>query len=90
VINCLQQDVPDVEVLIAVREHPPRWHQDENMGWEYIADNYVLAAVWPQPQEDGTGLWTWRTLWCGAHNSATTAEEGKANVMTTLAERIDE
>jgi hypothetical protein len=89
VINCLSVDIPDIDVLIAIRQHPPRWHQDENMGWEYIAGNYVLAAVWPGRVSEDC-FWTWRTLWCGAHNSATTAEEGKANVMTTLAERIDE
>lgn len=84
-INCLQQDIPDVEVLIAVRQHTPCWYEDENMGWEYIAGNYVLGAVFP-----AFGNWTWRTLWCGAHHVALTAEEGKANVLATLAERIDE
>lgn len=84
-INCLSATVTESAVLDAVRQNPLRWHEDENLGWEYIAGDYVLGAVWPM---GGAGGWTWRTMWCGAHDTADTAQEGKENVLRVLKERI--
>jgi hypothetical protein len=60
------------ELEASLKANPLQWSFDD-WKWQLYCGDFIVAAVWPQT----TGKVTWRTAWCGAHNTATGYTKGR-------------
>lgn len=78
-INTLCMLYDDDDLVKTLKTFPLAWQ-----GNDLICGNYIVAKVW---NLDIRPL-TWRTAFCGAHNSAFSVKEGKEHCETYIKERV--